>query len=144
MKLCLQIFGSLVLINSGSRTERWQECIAVNRISNLLSTQFSAKLGLLNEHLLNIPSCAKNYLDSRFEILSRAINSYHLLVLKPQFIRTREPKNYKQQDFYNLKLFIQRVLVLFLLFLETYYKVQLKVKYFYYLKWFCFKNFVLK
>ena len=46
----------------------------------------------IHEHLLNNPSCAKNYLDSRFEILSRARNSYHLSVLESLFIRARESK----------------------------------------------------
>ena len=32
----------------------------------------------IHEHLLNNLSCAETYLDSRFEILSRARNSYHL------------------------------------------------------------------
>ena len=57
----------------------------------------------IHEHLLNNPICAENYLDSRFEILSKARNTYHLSVLEPLFIRTREPKVCKQRDFYNLK-----------------------------------------
>ena len=32
----------------------------------------------IHEHLLNNLSFAENYLDSRFEILPRARNSYHL------------------------------------------------------------------
>ena len=58
----------------------------------------------IQEHLLNNPICAENYLNSRFEILSRARNTYHLSVLESLFIRTREPKICKQ-DFYNLKLY---------------------------------------
>ena len=40
------------------------------------------------EHLLNNPICAENYLDSTFEILSRARNTYHLSVLESLSIRT--------------------------------------------------------
>ena len=71
---------------------------------------------LILEHLLNNPSCAENYPDSRFEILSRARNSYHLSVLESLFIRTRKWKQCKQRDFYNLKLYKQRILVLLLQF----------------------------
>ena len=59
----------------------------------------------IHQHLLNNPVCAENYLDNRFEILSRARNTYHLSVLESLFIRTREPKICKQRDFYNLKLY---------------------------------------
>ena len=38
-----------------------------------------------HEHLLNNPICAENYLDSRFKILSRARNTYHLSVLESLF-----------------------------------------------------------
>ena len=34
----------------------------------------------IHEHLFNNPICAENYLDSRFDILSRAKNTYHLSV----------------------------------------------------------------
>ena len=53
----------------------------------------------IHEHLLNYPICAKNYLDSRFKILPRARNTYHLLLLESLFIRTREPKIFKKRDF---------------------------------------------
>ena len=59
----------------------------------------------IHQHLLNNPVCAENYLDNRFEILSRARNTYHLSVLESLFIRSREPKICKQRDFYNLKLY---------------------------------------
>ena len=36
----------------------------------------------IHEHLLNNPICAENYLYSRFKILSRARNTYHLSVLE--------------------------------------------------------------
>ena len=58
---------------------------------------------IIHEHRLNNPSCATNYLDSIFEILSKAKNSYRLLVLESWFFRTCERKICKQRDFYNLK-----------------------------------------
>ena len=59
----------------------------------------------IHEHLLNNPVCAKNYMDSRFKIVSRARNTYHLSVLESLFIRSLEPKICKQRDVYNLKLY---------------------------------------
>ena len=59
----------------------------------------------IHDHLLKNPNCAENYLDSKFKIISRARNSYHFSLLKPLFIRTREPKIFKQRDFYNSKLY---------------------------------------
>ena len=56
----------------------------------------------ITEHLLNNPSCAENYLDSKFKILFRARNLYHFLVLESVFIRTRRPKICKQSNSYNL------------------------------------------
>ena len=50
----------------------------------------------IQEHLLNNPVCAENYLDGRLEILSRARNSYHLSVLELLFNKTREPKIYSE------------------------------------------------
>ena len=60
---------------------------------------------LIHEHLLNNPIYADNYLDNRFEILSRARYTYHLSFLESIFIRTRESKICKQRDFNNLKLY---------------------------------------
>ena len=59
----------------------------------------------IHEHFLNNSSCAEKYLDSRFEILPKAKNSYHLSVLESLFIETRKWKICKQRDFYNLKLY---------------------------------------
>ena len=60
---------------------------------------------LIHEYFLNNSICAENYLESRFEILSRARNTYHLSVLESLFIRTREPKICNKQDIYNLKFY---------------------------------------
>ena len=70
----------------------------------------------IHEHLLNNPSCDENYLSSRFEILFRARNSYHLSVLEWLLIRTHESKICKQRDLYNLKLYKCLFLVLLLCF----------------------------
>ena len=59
----------------------------------------------IHEHLLNNLICVENNLDSKFKILSRARNTYHLSFLEPLFIKTCKPKMCKQQDFYNLKLY---------------------------------------
>ena len=47
---------------------------------------------------------AENYLDRRFEIVSRAKKLLTCLSSKAFFIITREPKMCKQRDFYKLKL----------------------------------------
>ena len=63
------------------------------------------KKSSVHEHLLNSLSFAKNYLESRFEILSRARNTYYLSVLESLLIRTPEQKICKQRVFFNLKLY---------------------------------------
>ena len=61
----------------------------------------------VQEHLLNNPNCAENYNDSRFKLISRVRNAYHLCILKSLFIKTLEPKLFKQRDHdvYNLNLY---------------------------------------
>ena len=63
------------------------------------------KQSSIRKHLINNPSCAENYLDIRFEIIPGAKNSHRLSVLESLFIRTREPKIYKQRGFYNFKFY---------------------------------------
>ena len=57
------------------------------------------------EHLLNNIDCSKNYNDSRFSILSKARNLYHLSVLESLFIKTFKPKLCKQKFVYKSNLY---------------------------------------
>ena len=82
-----------------------------NKLKKLISNDDvkpKGKQSLIHEHLLKNPIYAEKYLDSRFEILSRARYTYHLSLLEfPEsiFLRTREPKICNQRDFNNLKFY---------------------------------------
>ena len=57
-------------------------------------------------------------MDSRFKILSKARDIYHLSVIELLFIRTRELKICKQWDVYNIKLYKQCVVLLMCVFVN--------------------------
>ena len=75
---------------------KWMQT-GLNKPSNSSST--------IAEHLLNNIDCSKNYNDSRFSIISKARNLYHLSVLESLFIKTFKPKLCKQKYVYKSNLY---------------------------------------
>ena len=64
-------------------------------------TSFSA----IGQHLLQNPTCAREYKDNKFSILARGYTSFHLSTLKATYIKTFEPNLCKQKNFvYGLKI----------------------------------------
>ena len=64
-------------------------------------TSFSA----IGQHLLQNPTCAREYNDDRFSILARGRTSFHLSTLEATYIKTTKPNLCKKKEFvYNLKI----------------------------------------
>ena len=64
-------------------------------------TFFSA----VGQHLLQNPTCAREYNDNKFSILSRGRTSFHLFTLEATYIKTSKPNLCKQKEFvYGLKI----------------------------------------
>ena len=64
-------------------------------------TSFSA----IGQHLLQNPTCARDYNDSKFSILARGRTSFHLSTLEATYIKTSKPNLCKQKEFvYGLKI----------------------------------------
>ena len=64
-------------------------------------TSFSA----IEQHLLQNPTCAREYNDNKFSILARGRTSFHLLTLEATYIKTSKPNLCKQEEFvYGLKI----------------------------------------
>ena len=64
-------------------------------------TSFSA----IGQHLLQNPTCAHEYNDNKFSILSRGRTSFHLSTLEATYIKTSKPNLCKQKEFvYGLKI----------------------------------------
>ena len=64
-------------------------------------TSFSA----IAQHLLQNPTCAREYNDNKFSILARGRTSFHLSTLEVTYIKTFKPNLCKQKEFvYGLKI----------------------------------------
>ena len=64
-------------------------------------TSFSA----IGQHLLENPTCAREYNDNKFSILACGHTSFHLSTLEATYIKTSKPNLCKQKDFiYGLKI----------------------------------------
>ena len=64
-------------------------------------TSFSA----IGQHLLQNPTCAREYNDNKFSILARGRTSFHLSTLEATYIKTSKPNLCKQKEFvYGLKI----------------------------------------
>ena len=64
-------------------------------------TSFSA----IGQHLLQSPTCAREYNDNKFSILARGRTSFHLSTLEATYIKTSKPNLCKQKKFvYGLKI----------------------------------------
>ena len=58
----------------------------------------------IGQHLLQNPTCAREYSDNRFSIFARGRNSFHLSTLEATYIKTSKPNFLKQKEFvYGLK-----------------------------------------
>ena len=56
-------------------------------------------------HLLQNPTCAREYNDNKFSILARGRTSFHLFTLEATYIKTSKSKLCKQKEFvYGLKI----------------------------------------
>ena len=64
-------------------------------------TSFSA----IGQHLLQNPTCAREYNDNRFSILAGECTSFHLSTLEATYIKTSKPNLCKQKEFvYGLRI----------------------------------------
>ena len=64
-------------------------------------TSFSA----IEQHLLQNPTCAREYNDNKFSILARGRISFYLSTLEATYIKTSKPNLCKQKEFvYGLKI----------------------------------------
>ena len=79
-----------------------QEHISQDRIRSFKAeTSFSA----IGQHLLQNPTCAREYNDNKFSILARGRTSFHLSTLEATYIKTSKPNLCKQKEFvYGLKI----------------------------------------
>ena len=63
-------------------------------------TSFSA----IGQHLLQNPTCAREYNDNKFSIVARGRTSFHLSTLEATYIKTFKPNLCKQKEFvYGIK-----------------------------------------
>ena len=59
----------------------------------------------IGQHLLQNPTCAREYNDNKFSILARGHTSFHLSTLEATYIKTSKPNLCKQKEFvYGLKI----------------------------------------
>ena len=64
-------------------------------------TSFSA----IGQHLLQNPTCAREYSDNKFSLLACGCTSFHLSTLEAMYIKTSKPNLCKQKAFvYGLKI----------------------------------------
>ena len=70
--------------------------------TNIQSLASDSAIGL---HLLQKPTCAQHYDDSRFSILAQSRSPFHLSALEATFIKTTNPALCRQKEFvYSLKI----------------------------------------
>ena len=67
--------------------------------STQTNTQLLASDSAIGLHLLQNPTCAQHYDDSRFSILAQGHSPFHLFVLKTTFIKTFNPVLCRQKEF---------------------------------------------
>ena len=73
--------------------------------STQTNTQSLASDSAIGLHLLQNPTCAQHYDDSRFSILARGRSPFHLSALEATFIKTSNPALCRQKEFvYSLKI----------------------------------------
>ena len=122
---CLVLSCSLWEVRPTYRLSQWHEmtCFSQKRFSQncyffqkrLLparrcksSTQTNKSLAsdsVIGLHLLQNPTCAQHYDDSRFSILDQGSSPFHLSALEATFIKTSNPALCRQKEFvYSLKI----------------------------------------
>ena len=69
--------------------------------STQTNTQSLASDSAIGLYLLQNPSCAQHYDDSRFSILAQACLAFHLSALEATFIKTSNPALCRQKEFVN-------------------------------------------
>ena len=58
----------------------------------------------IGQHLLQNPTCVREYSNNKFSILARGGTSFHLSTIKATYIKTSKPNLCKQKEFvYGLK-----------------------------------------
>ena len=73
--------------------------------STQTNTQSLASDSAIGLHLLQNPTCAQHYDDSRFSILAQGRSPFHLSALEATFIKTSNPALCRQKEFiYSLKI----------------------------------------
>ena len=73
--------------------------------STQTNTQSLASDSAIGLHLLQNPTCAQHYDDSRFSILAQGRSLFHLSALEATFIKTSNPALCRQKEFvYSLKI----------------------------------------
>ena len=73
--------------------------------STQTNTQSLASDSAIGLHLLQNPTCAQHYDDSRFSILAQSRSPFHLSALEATFIKTSNPALCRQKEFvYSLKI----------------------------------------
>ena len=73
--------------------------------STQTNTHFPASNLAIGLHLLQNPTCAQHYDDSRFSILAQGRSPFHLYALEATFIKTSNPALCRQKEFaYSLKI----------------------------------------
>ena len=75
------------------------------RSTTQTNTQSLASDSAIGLHLLQNPTCAQHYDDSRFSILDQGHSPFHLSALEVTFIKTSNPALCRQKEFeYSLKI----------------------------------------
>ena len=73
--------------------------------STQTNTQSLASDSAIGLHLLQNPTCAQHYDDSRFSILAQGRSPFHLSALEATFVKTSNPALCRQKEFvYSLKI----------------------------------------
>ena len=67
--------------------------------STQTNTQSLASDSAIGRHLLQNPTCAQHYDDSRFSILAQGQSPFHLSALEATFIKTFNPTFCRQKEF---------------------------------------------
>ena len=79
-----------------------RRCKSPTQTNNTQSLASDSAIGL---HLLQNPTCAQHYDDSRFSILAQGRSPFHLSALEATFIKTSNPAHCRQKEIvYSLKI----------------------------------------
>ena len=83
----------------------WKNRLPFHSIPCPANNQSLASDSAIGLHLLQNPTCAQHYDDSRFFILAQGRSPFHLSALEYTFIKTSNPALCRQKEFvYSLKI----------------------------------------